>query len=90
MSTAFKDDLCRMRKKKKKIFGKGQEMHHSDEPHEQQTLGTGFVSPKGTLVCTDCGISLTNTTVRYAVTDAKKPYCRSCWLTRFGKSLIKK
>jgi hypothetical protein len=38
MSTAFKDDLLRMRRKKKKVFSTGPEMHRSETAHEQKTL----------------------------------------------------
>lgn len=86
MSTSLKNRIKEMRKEKRKARKNPINVRHSDQ--EDSPLTNFLEAPKPVVptTCSDCGISLDDKTMRWAITDKKKPYCRECWLTRFGRS----
>jgi hypothetical protein len=54
------------------------------------TLTDAFCQEPVSLSCLDCGANLTDKSVRWVEKEgAKIPYCRGCFLTRFGKAVSK-
>lgn len=44
--------------------------------------------PESKIHCTDCGQALEESKTRYITKeDKKQPYCRSCFITRMGKTV---
>lgn len=85
MSTPLKNRIKEMRKEKHDARKHPINVRHSDQA--DSSLTNFLEAPKPmSITCSDCGTSLDDKTVRWAITDKKKPYCRGCWLTRFGRS----
>lgn len=89
MSSSFKQRLKEMRKEKHK-GRKHPKNVRTDQSHEHKDLALtdvfGTQKPV-TPTCSDCGTDLTGKPTRWVKKEEHEiPYCRGCFLTRFGKS----